>query len=318
MRLSFFPGCSYCGTAKEYGESTLAVMAALGHELTEIPDWNCCGASSAHALDENLQYLLPLRNLVLGEGMGLEGITSSCSACYNVSKQAEQKMLTDDRQARKLNEEIEATTGRRYEGRVRVIHPLEVLSRPDELAKLRERSVRRLAGLKVVMYYGCYLSRPPEIVAFESAEQPVSMDKICEACGAEVRRWSFKVDCCGASLMIPRSSIVEQIVDRLISEAVHAGADALVTPCPMCLANLDARQKLHRARGEQPVPIFYYTELMAMSLGLPGLRRWLHKRLVDPAPLLRRVGLGGLITGSGRTPAATAAGRAPAGGRRAR
>lgn len=300
MKLSFFPGCSSSGTAREYGQSSLAVMAALGHELVEIPDWNCCGATSAHALDENLEYLLPLRNLVLAEAMGLEGVTSSCSACYNLCKQTERKMLAGDEQSKRLNDEIEAATGRRYAGRMQVMHPLSLLSRPEELSRIRELAVRPLTGLKVVMYYGCYLSRPPELVAFESPEQPVSMDEVCAACGAEVRRWSYKVECCGGSLMMPRSSIVEGIVDRLMSAAVEAGADAVVTPCPMCLANLDGRQKARLARGEKPVPVLYFTELVAMSFGLPGPRNWLRKRLVDPLPLLRELGLDDLVAGAGR------------------
>jgi heterodisulfide reductase subunit B len=318
LKLSFFPGCSFCGTAKEYGESTLAVMAVLGHELVEIPDWNCCGATSAHALDENLQYLLPLRNLVLAEGMGLEAATSSCSACYNVSKQTERHVLAGGKAAQQLNREIEATMGRPYEGKVRFLHPLSLMSRPEELKKIRERIVRPLKGLQVVMYYGCYLSRPPEIVAFESPEQPVSMDEICAAVGAEVKRWSWKVDCCGASLTMPRASIVQDIVDRLMAEAVHAGADAVVTPCPMCLANLDSRQDARRSRGEKPVPIFYFTELMAMAFGLPGLRRWLRKRLTDPMPLLRELGPADAIVrgraGPARPPAKAASAGASRGG----
>lgn len=291
MKLSFFPGCSLCGTAKEYGESTLAVMTAMGHELHEIPDWNCCGASSAHALDSHLQYLLPLRNLVLAERMGLEGTTSSCSACYNACKLAEHRVLTGGPHAALLSREVEDILGRPYEGRQRIIHPLQVLSRPEELQKIRARVVRPLDGLKVVMYYGCYLSRPPEVVAFESPEQPTSMDEVIAACGAEVRRWSWKVECCGASLTMPRAEIVEALVDRLLSEAVLAGADALVTPCPMCLANLDSRQGLRLARKEPLVPIFYFTELMAMAFGLPGVGRWLRKRLVATTPLVRRLGL---------------------------
>ncbi len=303
MKLSFFPGCSFCGTAKEYGESTLAVMSVLGHEFREIPDWNCCGASSAHALDSNLQYLLPLRNLVLAEAMDLDGSTSSCSACYNACKLAEQHILAGGAHAEALNREIESILGRRFEGRQRFLHPLQVLSRPEELKKIRSRVVRPLEGLKVVMYYGCYLSRPPEVVAFESPEQPTSMDEVCAATGAEVRRWSWKVECCGASLTMPRAEIVEGLVDRLLSEALHAGADALVTPCPMCLANLDSRQGARLARKEPPVPVFYFTELMAMAFGLPRVNRWLRKRLVTPAPLLQRLGLSGSIVQTGRAAA---------------
>jgi len=318
MRLSFFPGCSLGGTAKEYRESTLAVMSLLGHELVEIPDWNCCGATSAHALDENLQYLLPLRNLVLAEAMGLEGMTSSCSACYSASKQAEQRVLRGDGLSERLNREIEAVTGRRYEGKVRVIHPLQILSRPAELEKIRERVVRPLSGLKAVMYYGCYLSRPSDIVAFESPEQPVSMDEVCKAAGVEVKRWSWKVDCCGASLTLPRASIVREIVDRLVSEAVQAGAAAIVTPCPMCLANLDSRQDMRLARGERPVPVFYFTELMAMAFGLPDVGRWLRKRLIDPVPVLREAGLSGPVAGRAAPPGAVPGERVSAGGRGAR
>jgi heterodisulfide reductase subunit B len=300
VKLSFFPGCSFRGTAKEYGESTHAVMGTLGHELVEIPDWNCCGASSAHSTDEYLHYLLPLRNLVLAESLGLATAASACSSCYSVTRATEHVMRQGGPTAERLNEAIEDATGRRYRGTVHFVHPLEILSRPDELKKIRARVSRPLAGLRLVPYYGCYLSRPPEIVAWESAEQPVSMDVIAAACGADVRRWSWKVECCGGSLTMPRSEIVSGLVERLLSEAKRAGAEAIVTHCPMCLANLDSRQGIWKAGGGSPMPVFYYTELLAMAFELPGLRRWLRKRLVDPLPLLRSAGLEAAGAGGGR------------------
>jgi heterodisulfide reductase subunit B len=159
--------------------------------------------------------------------------------------------------------------------------------------------VKPLAGLKVVSYYGCLLIRPPQYTArWDDPEHPQSMDYVLGLMGAEVVPWSYGVECCGGSLTLNRSDVVVHLVDRLARAAHEAGAEALVTACPMCMANVDGRQKYRSGPpiprppkpDYEPLPIFYFTELMALAYGLP-LKKVLGKHLVDPRPLLGRLEL---------------------------
>jgi heterodisulfide reductase subunit B len=142
--------------------------------------------------------------------------------------------------------------------------------------------VKRLAGLKPVSYYGCLLLRPPEVCRFDDAENPVLLDKILAALGAEVRPWSFKTDCCGGSLTISKTPLVVKMVDRLMAMAREAGANCLVTACPVCTANLDMR-----ASEGLALPVFYFTELAALALGQEGMETWGRLHRTDARPLLQ-------------------------------
>ncbi|HHY96091.1 MAG TPA: disulfide reductase [Firmicutes bacterium] len=278
MRLGYYPGCSLHSTAWEFDASTRAVCAALDIQLEELPGWTCCGSSSAHTRPGPLARALPLRNLVLAEQVAPE-LLVPCAACYNVLRSADQAWRQGEAEAKEAARLVEEGLGRAYRGEVAVRHVLEVLARPEILARFREKA-RKPWPLPVVPYYGCLLSRPSAEIGFDRPEQPVLMDRILTAAGAEVRPWSYKTDCCGASLTISHSPVVETMVNGLVKQARRAGAVALVTACPMCHANLDSRQS-----EAEPMPVLYVTEVMAMALGLPGVERWLGAHLVDARPL---------------------------------
>lgn len=279
---SYFPGCSLHSTAREYDESTRAVCAALGISLRELADWNCCGSTSAHSVNHQLARLLPQRNLALAGRTGL-GLMIPCAACYGRSKAAE----ADLRAA--------AATG---DGEVpaipsRISHVLDVLADADVLLRLAAQVRRPLTGLRAVCYYGCLTSRPPRLTGAADYEDPQSMDQLLVAAGAAVMPWSFKTDCCGASLTLTRSDIVVRLVDRLLGMAQEAGADCVVVACSMCQANLDARQRQTQVAGsDRPgIPVFYVTELLALAMDLPGARGWWRRHLTDPVALLTARGL---------------------------
>ncbi len=310
---TYYPGCSLHSTASEFDESFRAVAAALGLSLHELDDWSCCGATSAHATSNFLATALPLRNLSLAERAGRDLIVP-CAACYSAFRQAHHEVATDQAEGRRINDEVQAATGRRYEGKLRVLHPLEPLSAPEGLKAVAAgvAGKKPLTGLKVATYYGCLLQRPPGAVAFEDPEQPKSMDRIMEAAGATVVRWSYKTECCGASLTLTRPEYVVQLTGTITGAARRAGAQAIVTACPMCQANLDTRQPqgigaaataagnggvtgVTGAAGggsaEAPVPIFYFTELLGLALGTRGVRSWLKRHITDPVPVLAAHGL---------------------------
>ena len=295
-KYAFYPGCTLHSTGVEFGASTELVCEALGLEMVEIPDWNCCGASSAHSMDHTLFLALPARNLAKAQEVGLDDLAIPCAACYSRTAAADLALQQDGA----FRARMESVLGFEYEGRVRPRNLLDILANDLRREQLAAKVKRPLAGLKVVSYYGCLLIRPPAYTQrWDDPEHPRSMDYVVELLGAEAVPWSYGIDCCGGSLTLNRSDVVVHLVDNLARAAREAGAEAMVTACPMCMANVDGRQ-LYRegpplprpARPDyEPLPIFYFTELMALAYSLP-LGKVLGKHLVDPRPLLKRLGLG--------------------------
>ncbi|HHN93364.1 MAG TPA: heterodisulfide reductase subunit B [Anaerolineae bacterium] len=280
MKYSYYPGCTAKTTSVEFGFSTEAVCEALGVELVELEDWSCCGASSAHSLNHELSLALPARNVALAQDTHLDLVTS-CPACYQNSLKADRALREDEAWRRKMEETLDF----RYNGEGEPRHLLDVLSHDLSLDEIRARVVKPLKGLKVAAYYGCVLVRPPEFTGWDDAEHPMTMDRLLEAVGAEAVDWSYKVDCCGASLTLSRGEIVTKLSSRIVNGAIEAGADCIATACGICQINLDTRQKC-----EREVPIFYFTELMGIALGVSGLEKMWGKHGVDPRPLLRERG----------------------------
>jgi heterodisulfide reductase subunit B len=295
-RYAFYPGCTLHSTGIEFGASTELVCEVLDLELVEIPDWNCCGASSAHSVDYSLFLALPARNLAQAQAVGLEELAIPCAACFSRLAAADLALREDG----VFRAEVESVLGFQYEGRVRPRNLLDIVANDVSPAALRAPVVRPLAGLKVVSYYGCLLIRPPQYTGrWDDPEHPQSMDQVVALLGAEAVPWSYGIDCCGGSLTLNRSDVVVHLVDKLVRAAHEAGAEALVTACPMCMANVDGRQLYRGGRplprpakpDYEPLPIFYFTELMALAYGLP-MKKVLGRHLVDPRPLLARVGHG--------------------------
>jgi len=275
VKYSYYPGCSLHGTSREYDLSTRAVLAALDVTLEELPDWNCCGASSGHSLDEVLNIGLPARNLKIAEEEGLD-IVVPCAACYNRLKVADHSIREDDDVRGQMKEIFDHD----FPGDVRILNLLEVIRDRVGMDNVRSKMVKPLSGLKVVCYYGCLLVRPKEVTHFDDPEHPHSLDELMEALGAESLNWSYRTECCGGSLSLTRDDIVSSLVDGIIDMAREAGAQAVVTLCPLCLENLESRQT------KEPFPILYFTELLGLALGLEDSLNWLKKHLNDPIPLL--------------------------------
>jgi heterodisulfide reductase subunit B len=281
VRYAYYPGCTIGTTAVEFGHSTDTVCEALGVELVELDDWNCCGASSAHSLDHELSLRLPARNVALAQDLGLD-IIAPCPACYQNTLSADNRLREDET----WRQEMEQMMGFTYTGRPRPRHLLEILSEPELLAAIEERVTRPLSGLRVASYYGCVLVRPPEKTGWDDPEHPVRMDRLVAALGAEPIDWSYKVDCCGASMTLSRSEVVIKLSSRLGEAALEAGANVVACACGICQINLDTRQE-----KAPKVPALYFTELMALAFGLEGMGKLLAKHSVDPRPVLRERGL---------------------------
>ena len=266
MKYAYFPGCSLESTARSFDLSTRAVCRELGISLEEIPEWTCCGSTPAHASSDSLSVALPTLNLQKAQAAGLP-LMVACASCYARLRIANHRISSDPEDRRRA----ERITGRTYDGGVEVRHVLDVLVNHLGLDAIRAKVCRPLAGLRVACYYGCLLTRPPEIVAFDDAEHPSSMDALAAAAGAEPVEWPFKTECCGAGLSMTNSGVVARLAHKLLSMARASGADCLAVACPLCHVNLDLRQAdAAKAHGAfQPTPVLYVTQLLGLALGLP-------------------------------------------------
>ncbi|UCH60017.1 MAG: CoB--CoM heterodisulfide reductase iron-sulfur subunit B family protein [Anaerolineales bacterium] len=281
MNYCLYPGCSLHSTGLEYGLSSRAVLKHLEFEINELEAWNCCGASSAHALSHTLGLALPARVIALAQSAGGDLIVP-CAACFNRLKGADHTLRTD--QAQRI--QIQSLVGFEYREGLSIRPLLAVLYEDYGLQKITAQVKIPLNGLRVVAYYGCLLLRPPEITRFDDPDHPQVMAALLTALGAEVQPWSYATECCGAGLSLSRADIVQKLVGRLAERACEAGAEALVTACPLCQVNLEMRQTC-----APKLPAFYFTELLGLAFDLPQAESWWPKHLIDPRPLLSSLGL---------------------------
>ena len=276
MKLGYFPGCSLQGSASEFDESLQAIAPALGLELIEIPDWNCCGASAAHNLNRLLALALPARTLALAERAGFREVLVPCSACYSRLILTRHELDQDEGLRRQVAEII----GMEYQGTARVLNILEVMGQifqdglKDKITKPFEHPV--------ACYYGCLLVRPPKVVQFDRPEDPRTMDELMKKIGAKPIDWAFKVECCGAGFSISRTDLVAKLSSKILADAQRRGAEAIIVTCPMCHANLDMRQeKAEKWAGRKySMPVLYLTQAIGLALGLPEKKLALHQHLV--------------------------------------
>jgi heterodisulfide reductase subunit B len=277
MSYAYYPGCSLHSTAEEYDRSFRRVCAGLGVELDELKKWVCCGSTPAHATSHLLSIALPAHNLSIVEKSGKDEVVVPCAACFSRFKFAQYEMERDEELSLKVNQVI----GSNLLGKVNVLHPLEILS--TRTAIPRSMVVRDLSFIKAVCYYGCLLTRPPEVMKFDVCEYPMSMDNVLRSVGIETLDWAYKTECCGATLSLTETDIVVKLVADLLAEAKRAGANAVAVACPLCHANLDTRQPEAEAMsGEKfDIPIFYFTQLIGLALGYEQKELGLDKHIVS-------------------------------------
>lgn len=283
MRVSYYPGCSLEGTARDYADSIEAVCRFLDVELQEVPDWNCCGATAAHSIHHNAGIELAGRNLKLASSLPNRDLLVPCPLCFNRLKSA----------AHELEEAQDGRYGVALDGLAPHIWDLANFFASDEmLSKVAGRVKKPLEGLKVVCYYGCMASRPPRVTKAENHENPQSIDRIVTALGGTPLLWPYKTDCCGASLMISRPDMGERLVGKLFDMARRLGAQAVVVSCQMCQSNLDMYGDKVDAAWGRPValPVVYFTELIALACGLPGVGKLFSRHFADPRPVLAEAG----------------------------
>jgi heterodisulfide reductase subunit B len=278
--VGYFPGCSGLGTSMEYEKSTRAVCRELGISLREIPDWNCCGSTPAHAEDSVLSAALASRVFAQGERAGIGDVVTPCPSCLKNLRVALEHMEDAFFSAR-----VEALTERPLQMRHSIKSVLQVMIEDVGAESIKARVRRSLKGLKVVPYYGCLMTRPEKVMRFDDPENPVALDRLLEALGAEVLAFPLKTDCCGGSFAIPARKVTPRLAGRILDMAGELGADAVVVACPLCQMNLDLRQGQIRSAGiDRTLPVPYFTQLMAHAFGLPEAEAAFGKLAEDIQP----------------------------------
>ncbi|MGZ3495515.1 MAG: CoB--CoM heterodisulfide reductase iron-sulfur subunit B family protein [Thermodesulfobacteriota bacterium] len=282
MRVGYYPGCSLESSAKEFDLSLRAIFEAMEISLQEIPDWNCCGASPAHSLNEELGMALPYRNLVKAEEAGLRKILSPCPACYSHMRHTHEKVALD----RSLADRLQKIVGKGYRGSSEAKHLLDFIKEDVGLGQLKSSMKRSLKGLRVASYYGC-LTRLPG-VNLDDVENPVILDEIVGVLGGKSLDWSHKTECCGASLSLTQTEIALRLVRSILEAAEEKGAECIAVVCPLCQSNLDARQGVVY---KNKMPIFYITQLIGLAQGFGYAKLGLDGLIVSPRDLLRKRGI---------------------------
>jgi len=274
MLLAYYPGCVSKSTGKEMDASTRAVCAALGIELVELDDWNCCGAT--HVSNELVATGLAARNMAQTD---LE-IMTGCSICYSNLRAAAQRL-----EETSTLEKVNAVLDKKYSGS-KIRHALDVIL--EALTEDDERIVVPLKGLLVAPYYGCLLTRP---AGQYSPQFPTILEELIKRLQAEPVDYRLKTSCCGGPIFMPQEKAAGDIAFRILSEAKKAGAQVIVTVCPLCHLMLDAKQKvLEQKHGETiGIPVLYVTQLAGIALGLGPEELGLNMNSVSPMAMMEKV-----------------------------
>lgn len=279
MKIAYYPGCSLHSTGIEYDISTRKVCAAMGIELAEVKDWICCGATPAHQCDELMSVALPAKNLALIQNTdNLKEVCVPCASCYSRLKFAKARMTDEN-----MKKDIEHIIDSEYPQDINVLHVLDVIVEKAGIDTIKEKVVKNLGGIRVACYYGCLMTRPPKVTGKQQFENPTDMESVMEALGAEPIDWNMKTFCCGASFALTQTDVVLELTRKILTDADSAGAQVISVGCPLCHANLDGRQQQinEKFNTNFNVPIFYFTELMGLALGIKAKDLGIFRHLTD-------------------------------------
>ena len=267
MKISYYPGCTLKTKAKNLESSALACLDILGVEYEELPRWNCCGAVYSLSDDDLIHLIAPVRDLIRVQEQGFDTVLTLCSMCYNTLARANELMKNDEVKRGTINDFMDEEPD--YKGNVRVVHFLDFIR--DEIGwdKLKASVKNPLNGMKLAPYYGCTLLRPGD-VSIDRSNSPVVFEECMKALGAEIIKFPKAIECCGSYQVLGNPDAALKVSHDIITDATAHGAEAMVLTCPLCDYNLGHRQEemLKNYDGSKPLPMFYFTQLMALALGV--------------------------------------------------
>lgn len=281
MKYSYYPGCASEGTAVSYHNATLAVAKVLGMELKEIEDWNCCGATvTSSVIGEFPAQVLAARNLALAEKQQMD-VMASCSSCYAILGLANKK-FADPKYKEKANIALKEDN-LEYNGSLRVRFILDILANDVGVEKISAAVKKPLNGLKVAGYVGCQSVKALR-GDYDDPEYPTALNNIITALGGVPVEFENSNKCCTGALALTAPDITISAVHPIIGGAAKAGADIIVTPCPLCQMNLDAYQaKANKQfQSNYQLPVLFVSQLMALAMGLSKKEAGLEYCIVDP------------------------------------
>lgn len=258
MKYSYYPGCTLKTKAKDLDSYARVSAKALGFELEEIENWQCCGGVYPLGSDEIATKLSSVRALNEAKEKGQDLVTV-CSACYHVIKRVNDDMMNVEDIRTRANNYMQLEEA--YLGETKVLHFLEVLRDRVGFDTLKEKVVNPLTGKKIGAYYGCLLLRPGKILEFDNPENPTIMEDFIRAIGATPVMYPYRNECCGGYVSLKEKEMAKNMSRKVIDSAEGFGADMLITACPLCMYNLNKST-------EGKLPVYYFTELLAEALGV--------------------------------------------------
>ncbi len=286
---AYYPGCSLTRNAAAYDVSTRVIAEALGIDLKEITDWNCCGASEYFSINQLPAYALVARNLALAANEGAKQVVAPCSMCYVNLYKTNKYMGEHPDLSQKVNAALAAGRLAYKPGAVKVRHLLDVVVNDVGYDAVAAKVKKPLYNLRLAPYYGCLIVRPR--TGFDDVEYPTTMDRLMETLGATVVDFPLKAECCGGHMTQISDDVALELIRRLLHNAAEYQADAIVTVCPMCQLNLDAYQdQVNKRFGTRfKIPILYFTQTMGLAFGMDPKAVAIGKEIVDAKPALAKV-----------------------------
>ena len=279
MEYLYYPGCSLESAGKGYDESLRTVFRTLGIGLTELEDWNCCGATLYMNVDETTSLAISARNLALAERNGAHDLVAPCSACYTVLLKTN-RFLRENPTLKSRVDRLLHEAGLAYGLSVRIRHPLDVLVNDVGIEVIALGAKQSLEGIQFAPYYGCQIVRPER--GFDDREFPTTMDRLFERLGAKSVYFPLKTRCCGGMLMTTFPDVALRLVKELLESAEENGAQCIVATCPLCLINLEAYQRQINKKYQTSfkIPVLFFTQLLGLALGCSEKDLGLHRSLV--------------------------------------
>jgi len=289
--VAYYKGCLASLSAKELDTSTQALAPKVGLDLIELESVTCCGAGDIHEAEPDYYLHLNARILAWAADTGADTLLTVCNVCTLNLRQANWQLLNDDVLRERVNGNLVSVGVPRYERDVDVRHLLWELADGEGWERLRVAAHKGLKGLRVAPFYGCQILRPSKILGFEDPDRPSSLERIIEACGGEAVDYPAKLKCCGFPIIQAREETALGELVQPIEQALEAGADVMVTPCPLCHLSLDAWQsKLKAMTGrDYGLPVLHLAQLIGVAAGLPESELQFRRHVVPVEPALERI-----------------------------